>query len=141
MALHVGKDTRDCCCQFGDSREETVVSSGFASVLPKTFCRIQFRAVGRQLMNLQPVPIGSEPGPDILVLVIRGVVLDEHCALAITAGELFQESTVSRSIENGVLRIVEASTPQFDGTEDLDVLSFSGDGNLRWTTDATPRRM
>ncbi len=117
------------------------MSAGFAGVLPKAFRGIQLWTVGGQLMDLQPVSIRSEPSPDILVLVIRGVVLDEHCATAITTGKLFQESTIGGGIENGVLRIVEAGTPEFDGAEDLDVLSFSSDGNLRRTTNAAPCRM
>lgn len=46
-ALHVGEHTSDGCRQFGDGREETIVGSRFARVLPKAFCGIQFRTVGR----------------------------------------------------------------------------------------------
>jgi len=74
--------------------------------------------------------------------MIRGVVLNQHCAAAtITTGKLFQECTVGGGIEDGVLGIVKAGMPQVDGAEDLDVLSLPSDGNLRRTTDAAPCRM
>src|SRR5439155_8789457 len=41
--------------------------------------------------------------------MIRGVVLNQHCAAAtITTGKLFQKCTVSGGIEDGVLGIVKA---------------------------------
>ena len=57
MALHVAKDTRDCCKQVCHSREEAVVRSGLAGVLPQALSGIQLRTVGGQLMDIQPVPI------------------------------------------------------------------------------------
>ena len=93
-------------------------------------------------MHLQPVPIRLEPVPYILVLVVRGVVLDEDRATAaVVSRQLFQKRSIGRRIEDRVLRVVEASAPQFDCTEDLDALSLSRYWNLGRTAHATPRRM
>ena len=93
-------------------------------------------------MYLQPVPIGLEPVPDILVLVVRSVVLDEdRTTAAIVSRQLFQECSIGRRIEDRVLRIVEASAPQLDRSEDLNALSLSSYWNFRRTAQSAPRSM
>jgi len=67
-------------------------------------------------MNFQPMAIGIEPSPYVAVFVVRRVILNEHGSLlAIAASQLFQESEVGRSIEDGVLPVMESSLPQFNG--------------------------
>jgi len=71
-------------------------------------------------MNFQPVTIGIEPSPYVAVFVVRRVILNEHGSLlAIAASQLFQESEVGGSIEDGVLPVMESSLPQFNGPKNL----------------------
>ena len=66
-------------------------------------------------MNFQPVAIGIEPSPYVAVFVVRRVILNEHRSLpSIAAGQLFQESEVRESVEDGLLPVMEARLPQFN---------------------------
>src|ERR1700756_4163288 len=90
-------------------------------------------------MNFQPVAIGIEPSPYVAVFVVGRIVLNDHGSLpAITASQLFQESEVCRSIENGLLPIMEARLPQFNGPKNLHAVALSGHGNFRGTTNPAP---
>ena len=90
-------------------------------------------------MHFQPMPVGLEPGPDIGVLVAGGVVLNRDRALAaVSPGQSFGETEISGGIEDGILAVVEARVPEFDGAENLHALALSGNGNFRWATDAAP---
>jgi len=63
--------------------------------------------------------------------VIGGVVLDEDGSLpAVGSRQLFQERQVAAGVENRVLPIMETSSPEFNGAQDLDVLAFAGDGDF-----------
>jgi len=107
------------------------MSSIFAGALPQPFGGIELGRVGRELVDFQPVPVGFEPAPDLTVLRIRGVVLNENGpAAAIMRSQAMQEIQVGGSIEDRGLRIVEAGTPKFDSAQDLHALPFSGDGDL-----------
>lgn len=93
-------------------------------------------------MHLQPVPVGLEPGPDVGVLVIASVVLNQDCALAaVSSGELFEEFQIRGGIERVVLAIVEARAPEFDCAENLHALAFSGDRHFRRAAHAAPCSM
>jgi hypothetical protein len=90
-------------------------------------------------MHFQPVAVGLEPAPHLSILVIRGVVLNEdRCRAAIVPGELMKEGQVGGSIEDGILPVVEAGLPEFDGAEDLDALALPDDGDLRRLADPAP---
>ena len=90
-------------------------------------------------MHFQPMPVGLEPCPDIGVLGVGGVVLNQNRSLtAVSPSELFQEAKVGSGMEDMVPAIVEACAPKFDGTENLDVLAFSRHRDFRWASDATP---
>jgi hypothetical protein len=67
-----------------------------AGVLPQPFGRIQFRRVGRQLVHFQPMPVGLEPSPDLGVLVVGGVVLNQNRSLA--AVSLFGQFLITNVI-------------------------------------------
>jgi len=83
-------------------------------------------------MNLQPVPVGFEPSPDIAVLVVRSIVLNQNGSLAaVSPSQLFEESQIGAGIENRCLAIVEARTPQFDCAKNLHVMPLAGDRHLR----------
>lgn len=93
-------------------------------------------------MDFEPMSIRREPVPDALVFVVRGVVLNQHCATpTVTAAELFQESSISGRVEDAVLSVVEASAPQVDCAKDLHVFAFSRNRDLGRATDSTPGRM
>jgi hypothetical protein len=90
-------------------------------------------------MDLQPVAVGLKPTPDLRVLMIRGVVLNENgSAAAVVGSQLMEKVQVGRSIEDQSLRIVEANTPKLDGTQDLDALALAGDRDFRGMADAAP---
>lgn len=90
-------------------------------------------------MHFQPVPVGLEPGPDIGMLVVGGIVLNQNCSLAaISPGQLFEKAEVRGGIENCVLAIIEPWAPKFDGAENLHVLAFSRHGNFWWVPYAAP---
>ena len=119
--------------------EVAVVGGVFASVLPEPFGGIEFGRVGRELMDFQPVPVGAEPAPNLAVLMVGGVVLDEDGPLAaIMRRETLQEIQVGGGIENRGLGIVEAGAPKLDGTQDLDTLAFAGNRDLGRMTDSAP---
>ena len=90
-------------------------------------------------MHFQPMPVGLEPCPDLSVLVVGGVVLNQNRSLAaVSPSELFKEAEVRGGVEDGVLAIIEPRAPKFDGTENLHVLAFSRHGDFRWAPDAAP---
>jgi hypothetical protein len=90
-------------------------------------------------MDFQPVSVGLEPAPDLRVLMIRGVVLNENSpAAAIMRGQALQEIQVGASIEDRGLGIVEAGTPKFDSAQDLQALAFAGDGDLGGMAEPAP---
>ena len=90
-------------------------------------------------MHFQPMPVGLEPCPDLSVLVVGGIVLNQDRSLAaVSSSELFEEAKVRGSIEFGVLAIIEPRAPKFDGTKNLHVLTFSRHGDFRWAPDAAP---
>ncbi len=139
MGLHFPKDPRQSGEQGVDAGEEAIVRAVLAGVLPQPFGRIQFRRVGWQLMHLQPMPVGSEPCPDLRILVVGGVVLNQNRALAaVPPGKLFEEAEVGGGIEDGVLAIIEPCAPKFDGAENLHALALSGYGDFRRPSDAAP---
>ena len=82
-------------------------------------------------MNLQPSAVGAEPTPDFRILVVGGVVLDEYGSLpAVGSRQLLQKCQVAGGVEDRVLPVMEASSPEFDGAQNLNVLAFAGDGNF-----------
>ena len=93
-------------------------------------------------MNFQPVAIGIEPSPYVAVFVVCRIVLNEDGSLpSITASQLFQEIEVRASIEDGLLPVMEARLPQFNGSQNLHALALSGHGNFWGTTNPAPGGM
>ena len=79
-------------------------------------------------MYFQPVAVGAEPTPNFRILVIGGVVLDEDGALpAVGSRQLLQKCQVTGGVEDRVLSVMETGSPEFDGTQNLDVLAFARD--------------
>jgi len=90
-------------------------------------------------MHFQPVSVGAEPVPDRGIFVIRGVVLNQNGSLVtVVPRQLLEESQVRGSVEGGILPVMEAGLPEFDGAQDLDALALPGDRNFRRLPDAAP---
>ena len=84
-------------------------------------------------MHFQPMPVGLEPCPDLSILVIGGMVLNQNRSLAaVSASQLFEKAEIRRGIENRVVAVIEPRAPKFDGAENLDVLAFSRYRDFRW---------
>jgi len=54
---------------------------------------------------------------------------------------LLQKAQVGVCVEDRVLPVMETRPPQFDGSQDLDALALSRDGDFRRVPDATPSGM
>lgn len=54
---------------------------------------------------------------------------------------MLQKAQVGVCVEDRVLPVMETSAPQFDGSQDLDALALSRDGDFRRVPDATPGGM
>ena len=90
-------------------------------------------------MHFQPMPVGPEPCPDLRILVVGGIVLNQNRArAAVPPGKLFEEAEVGGGVEDGVLAIIEPCAPKFDGAENLHAPAFSGHGDFRPASDAAP---
>ena len=90
-------------------------------------------------MNFQPMAIGIEPSPYVAVFVVGRVILNEQGSLpAIATSQLFQKTEVRGSVEDGVLPVMEACLPQFNGSKNLHALALSSHGNFWRTTDPAP---
>jgi hypothetical protein len=57
---------------------------------------------------------------------------------AIVRGEAVEEGEVGGGVEDGILLVVEAGLPKFDGTQDFDTLAFAADGDFRGMAEAAP---
>jgi len=139
VRLHLPEHPRQGGEECVDAAKESIVRPGLARMLPQPFRGIQFRRVGRQLMDLQPMPVGLEPVPYIGVFVVGGVVLNQNGPLAaIAPRELFEEAEIAARVEDSVLPIVESRAPEFDGPENLHAFALAGNRYFRRATDAAP---
>ena len=90
-------------------------------------------------MHFQPMPVGLEPCPDLRILMVGSVVLNQNRSLAaVPLSELLEETEVRVGIEDGVLAVIEPCAPKFDGAENLHALALSGYGDFRRPSDAAP---
>jgi hypothetical protein len=99
--LHLPKDARQRGEYGVQGAEESIVRPVLGGVLPQPFGRIQFRRVGRQLMDFQPMSVGLEPGPDrsILVIMIGSVVLNQNLSLGrYQPSQLFEKAEIGGGI-------------------------------------------
>lgn len=93
-------------------------------------------------MNFQPTAVALEPRPDLAVLVVRGVVLDEDSSTPpVAQSELLQERKVGGSVEDTLLHVAELDTVDLYGSQDLDALALPSDRDFGGVADRTPRRM
>jgi hypothetical protein len=118
------------------------VRPGLAGVLPEPFGWIEFGRVGWELMHFEPLAVAVEPAPDLPILVVGGVVLNQDgTAAALVRRKLLQKSEVAFGVEHAVPPVVEAGPLQFDRAQDLHALALPGDQDFGRMTDATPRGM
>ena len=137
--MHVLEDAGQSGDQFALGGEVAIMRSIFAGILPQPFGGIELGRVGRQLVDFQPVAVGLEPTPDLGVLMIRGVVLNENgTAAAIMRGQAMKEAQIGGSIEDRGLAIVEAGSPELNSAQDLHALAFAGDGDLGRMAEPAP---
>jgi hypothetical protein len=140
--LHIAEDAGQSGDQFLWAGEVAIMGSIFACVLPEPLGGIEFGRIGRELMDFQPVPVGFEPAPDLGVLMVRGIVLNENGSPAAVMGsQLMKEVQVGGRVEDRGLTIVEAIPPEFDRAQDLHTLAFTGDRDLRRMADPAPGSM
>jgi hypothetical protein len=70
-------------------------------------------------MHFQPMPVGLEPCPDLGVLVVGGVVLNENRSLAaVSPGQLFEEAQVLSEMNLCVPRETFSQAANFKETLD-----------------------
>src|ERR1700739_226406 len=90
-------------------------------------------------MHFQPMAIGLEPGPDLSILVVGSIVLNQNRSLATVApSQLFEEPEIRGGLENCFLPIIEPRTPELAGPENVPILAVSRHANFRWAPYAAP---
>ena len=93
-------------------------------------------------MHFQPLAVLAEPPPDVRLLVVGRVVLDEmhsvRTRLAVGPRQSLQEAEVGVSVEDGVSSEGEARRADIDRAEDLYTLACARDGNQRLAADPRP---
>jgi len=130
----------DGALQLIHRREVPVVCSGQTGMVPKPLRRVQFRAVGRQIINRQPCALLSKPSPDIFVFVVRRIVLNEHrLPRKVRSSELFQIGQVRGGIKDLRKFIEESSGKQFHGPKHLHAVPLPRDWDKRLASGLRPR--
>ena len=101
--------------------------------MPNPFRSIEFRGIRWQIIHFQPGSICFEPCPNILVLVITGIILYviNTMWIIITSETLFQKGEIAVGIEHGSTLIQESRAVDIDAAEDLDTVARTGNRNER----------
>jgi hypothetical protein len=143
MGLDFGEHTSQRVVEFIQRQKGTVMGAVLAGVLPEALGGIKLWRVGRQRHPLQPVSIITKPGPDHVIFVIRGVVLNQNGALSsVVGGHLFlKERQVCLCIEHLIASIQEAAMMEFDRAENFDALALSRNGHIGRMTHPAPCRV
>ncbi len=137
MAFYRCEDRRESLPKFLHSRKVPVVGSRDSRVVPQTFGGVEFGGIRGQLVNRQPLAMVVEPRPNILVLVVGGVVLHEvdlgGARGSVDPRQAFQEPQVGGRIEHRVPAVVEARGKHVHRPKDLNALARPrhGDQGLR----------
>lgn len=139
------EDTGQRFQQFPLGSEVMVVCSGNAGVVPQPLRGIEFRRIRGKLMDGKPVPVFLKPAPDILILVVGGIVLDQMnlvgSRFAAGGRHLSQEAQIRLSIEDRLPAINELGLLEIDGAEDLDAFPGTRHRDERLRTDTGPGLM
>lgn len=118
------------------------MGSGHAGVVPEAFGRIELGRVGRQVIHLPPGTVRLEPGPYVLVFVIRRIVLDVNDGLGVVApGDLFEIVKIGLRVEHRGPVIQESGRVDLNAAKNLHTFACPSNGNIRLTTASGPRLM
>lgn len=136
------KDTGQCFQQFLLGVKITIMSSRDSSIVPQPFGGIVLWRIGRQLMHFQPIPVFLEPAPNILILVVGSIILNQmdlvFSRFAAGCCYLFQEAQIHLSIKDRFTTVSEFSLLEIDGAENLDAFSGACHRNQRLEADTGP---
>ena len=95
------------------------------------FLRHWFWGVGRQIVNLDVPAMPGKPIPNLLVLVIGGVVLDQvDFARKVASKQFLQIDDIGGSIEDLLKMVKETGRIKLDSAKDFQSLLLPGGGNL-----------
>jgi hypothetical protein len=107
--------------------------------MPDSFQGIRLRGVGWQIVNLDVFAMFGEPIPNISILVVRSVVLDQKdFAWEIVSEKLFQVEDIGLGIEDLLKPVEESSGIQLDGAENFQCLFLPGSGNFGLASYSSP---
>ena len=84
------------------------MGSRLSSHFPQSLCRIEFRAIWRQVVDLNPFSIFSEPFPGFGAFMVRGIVLykiDFLVFLKHLRPHILQEIQVGRDVEDFIAAV------------------------------------
>jgi hypothetical protein len=82
-------------------------------------------------VNLDVLAMSRKPIPNLPVLVVRGVVLDQiNFARKVASNQPLQVDDIGRSIEDFLKMIEEAGCIELDGAENFQSLPLSSGGNF-----------
>jgi hypothetical protein len=101
-------------------------------MVPDSLQRGALRRGGREIVDLDISAVSREPGPDIPVFVVGGVVLNAmYSARTVMAKESFQVLDVGLGVEPLVELVEEPGGVQLDGAEDFEGVALAGRGDFR----------
>lgn len=126
--------------------KEPIVCHMLAGVIPDPFGSIQFGPVRRKLEDFHVAAVGFEPVIGFLLLVIRGVVLNQvdPVAAPIEGGHrhLLQEGQIGLPLKIVFLmQVDELGVVQLHGPENLLRIALASRGDLRLTSPSGPGRV
>ena len=109
-------------------------------MMPDSLQRVEFWRIGWKVEDFHIFAVLREPVPNVFVLVVRGIVLDQiDFAGKVTPQCPFEIVDVGIGIENLLEVIKESSTVKFDGAKYLQGISLSCGRDLWLTASARPR--
>lgn len=109
-----------------------IMCSTSPCVLPHPLDGVEFRRIGREVEDLQPMPVRFEPRPDALVFVVGRIVLNQASSFSAKLSRyFFQKPTIGVRVEDRSSLVEKTRRIDFNGPEDLDTLSLSGHWDLR----------
>lgn len=109
-------------------------------MMPDSLQRVEFWRIGWKVEDFHIFAMLREPGPNIFVLVVRGIVLDQiDFAGKVTPQCPFEVVDVGIGIENLLEVIKESSTVKLDGAKYFQGVSLPGGRDLWLRASARPR--
>lgn len=101
-------------------------------MVPDSLQGIELRRVRGEVVNLDVFAVIREPGPDIPIFVVGGVVLDEmYSARAVMTQDSFQVLDVGLGIEHRLELVEKPGGVQLDGAEDFEGVALARGGDFR----------